>query len=245
MGFLDHLVELRGRLLKVMLALVAGTMIGFLFAGPVLDYLRGPYCEASLASDACELVVLGPTDGIIVYFRVSLMLGGMFAIPVITYQLLMFIIPGMKRKERRVVLLSLPAITALFAVGVAFAWLILMPPALGFLESFQPGLFRPEWTADLYLSFVTALLFWMGVAFETPLVFFTLALLGLVSTGALLRNWRLAVIGASVAAALITPTIDPVNMVLVMGPLLALYALSFLLVALGRRMTHLDEPVKE
>jgi sec-independent protein translocase protein TatC len=126
-------------------------------------------------------------------------------------------------------------------VGALFAWFILVPPALGFLRDFQPTLFKPEWTADLYLSFVTSLIFWMGVAFETPLVFFVLAFLGIVSPMALIYNWRIAIVGAAVAAALITPTIDPVNMALVMGPLLTLYVISIILVAIGNRMGGLRE----
>jgi sec-independent protein translocase protein TatC len=139
------------------------------------------------------------------------------------------------------VLMSLPAVTLLFLVGTAFSWFILMPPALGFLEGFQQNLFRSEWTADLYLSFVTSLIFWMGVAFETPLVFFVLGLLGLVSAMPLIRNWRVAIVGAAVAAAFITPTVDPVNMALVMGPLLALYLMSIGLVFIARRIARIDD----
>jgi sec-independent protein translocase protein TatC len=118
---------------------------------------------------------------------------------------------------------------------VSFSWFLLIPPALNFLATFQSNIFIVEWTADGYLGFVTALLFWMGVAFETPLVFFVISLLGMVNAGALLRNWRIAIIGASVAAAFITPTIDPVNMFLVMAPLLTLYLISIVLVAIGQR----------
>ncbi len=261
MGLFEHLDELRRRLTRAGIALVIGTLIGLGLSGAALDYLRGPYCRiveenaVRAAKDAgvdpasviipdseCKLVTLGPTGGVVAYFRVGLMIGGIIAIPMITYQLLMFIFPGLTRKEKRVVLMALPAIFTLFLVGTAFSWFILMPPALGFLEGFQPNLFRAEWTADLYLSFITALIFWMGVAFQTPLVFFVLGLLGLVTTGALIRNWRLAVVGAAVAAALITPTIDPVNMFLVMGPLLVLYALSVILVFAARRIARLDAP---
>lgn len=262
MGLFDHLDELRRRLTRAGIALVIGTLIGIALSGLALDYLRGPYCrivedniaqqamEAGggsdnmviVAGDDCKLVTLGPTGGIVAYFRVGLMIGGIIAIPVVTYQLLMFIFPGLTRKEKRIVLLALPAIFVLFLVGTAFAWFILTPPALGFLENFQPDLFRSEWTADLYLSFITALIFWMGVAFQTPLVFFVLGLLGLVTPGALIHNWRLAVVGAAVAAALITPTADPVNMFLVMGPLLVLYTLSIVLVYAARRIARLDAP---
>lgn len=259
MGFFEHLDELRIRLTRAAIALVIGTLIGVALGEIALEYLTVPYCRAVADNvlesgtlppgtdprDAdCRLVSLGPTGSVVAYFRVSLLIGGTLAIPMITYQLLMFIFPGLTRKEKRVVLLSLPAITFLFLIGVAFAWFVLMPPALGFLEGFQRDLFVAEWTGDEYLGFITSLLFWMGVAFETPLVFFVLGLLGLVSPMPLLRNWRIAVVGSAIAAALITPTIDPVNMFLVMGPLMTLYLLSVVLVYIARRIARIDaEPV--
>lgn len=228
MGLLDHLGELRQRMVRSFLALVIGTAIAFFFTGNLMLFLQAPYGR--------EFTVLGPTGGISAYFRVALMAGAALAIPLITYQVLMFILPGLSRKEKRAILVSLPPIMLLFVIGVLFAWFVLIPPALGFLEGFQPVLFKPEWTADLYLSFVTALLFWMGVAFETPLVFFVLSLLGLVRPKPLIHNWRLAVIGATIAAALITPTVDPVNMMIVVVPLLLLYLISILLVVIGTRI---------
>lgn len=240
MGFFDHINELRKRLTWAVLALVIATMVSFFFTSDALRYMQGPYCQIVPTVEDCRLQSLGPTENVVSYFRVSLMLGGALAIPVITYQLLMFILPGLTRKEKRYFLTALPAITLLFLVGAAFAWFFLIPPALEFLQTFEADIFKPEWTADLYLSFVTALVFWMGVAFETPLVFFVLALIGVVSARPLIQNWRIAVVFAAVAASVITPTVDPVNMFLVMGPLLVLYALSIVLVMIGRRMAKLD-----
>src|SRR5690606_13950938 len=111
---------------------------GVIVATPVLEFLQAPYGRA--------FTVLGPTGGVVAYFRVALMVGAMLAIPIITYEVLMFILPGLTRKEKRLVLASIPVVTSLFIVGVAFAWFILIPPALGFLEGFQPTLFKPEWT---------------------------------------------------------------------------------------------------
>lgn len=233
MGLFDHLNELRIRVFRAAIALVIATIAGIPLATPVLMELQRPYGR--------EFTALGPTDSVVNYFRIVLMVGAIISIPVTTYQLLMFILPGLTRKEKRYLLSALPAITGLFLVGAAFAWFILVPPALGFLEGFQPTIFKPEWTADLYLSFVTTLIFWMGVAFQTPLIFFVLSLLGMVSAQALLRQWRIAIVGAAIAAAMITPTIDPVNMGLVMGPLLALYAMSIVLVAIGRRFSRVDQ----
>jgi sec-independent protein translocase protein TatC len=237
MSIFDHLNELRQRLTKAFLGLIIGTLFSLLFTQTAFDVLREPYCQVVDQPAQCQLVTLGPTGGVVAYFRVALMMGAVLSIPLITYQLLMFIFPGLTRREKRFVLSSLPAITILFLGGVVFSWYILMPPALGFLEGFAPTVFRPEWTADLYLSFVTSLLFWMGVAFQTPLVFFVLSILGLVTAAVLIRNWRIAIVGAAIAAALITPTVDPVNMFIVMGPLLVLYLFSILLVMIGRRFS--------
>lgn len=225
---IEHLVELRGRLVKAVLALVVGVIVAFFFAGPLLAYLQEPYGQA--------FTVLGPTGGVVAFFRVALMAGGIIAAPMITYQILRFILPGLTHTERRILLGGLVPMSLLFIIGSLFAWFILIPPALGFLEGFQPTVFRPEWTADLYLGFVTTLIFWMGVAFELPLVFFIVALLGFVRARQLVAQWRIAIVGAAVAAAVITPTVDPVNMALVIVPLLALYTLSIGLVALANRI---------
>lgn len=228
MSLLEHLEELRNRMFRAAVAIVIGTAIGAIFAGDAFKFLLVPYGR--------QVQVLDPTGSVTNYFRVALMIGGIIAIPTVTYQLMMFILPGLTRKERRTVLTALPAITLLFIVGVVFAWFLLIPPALSFLATFQSDIFMVEWTADGYLGFVTSLLFWMGVAFETPLVFFVIALLGFVTTGSLLKNWRIAIVGAAIAAAMITPTVDPVNMFLVIAPLLALYLLSIVLVAVGTRL---------
>jgi len=235
MGFFEHFAELRDRIIRSFLALFVGTIIGFVFAQAGLEILRQPFCRIS---DNCQFQLLDPTGGIIIWFRVALLIGGILSIPMITYQIMAFIVPGLTRKERNSIFMALPAITGLFIIGVFFAWYILVPPALGFLNDFLPDLFRPEWTADGYLSFTTSLIFWMGVAFETPLVFFVLSVLGIVTSNGLARNWRIAVVGAAIAAAVITPTVDPVNMFLVMGPLLVLYLVSIFLTSIGQRINQ-------
>lgn len=232
MGIFDHLDELRQRLFKAIVALVISTVGSMLFTIPVLEYLSKPYGR--------PFTVLGPTGGVVEFFRVSLLMGAIISIPVITYQVWMFVMPGLTRKEIRYVRFSIIPVTILFLIGVAFAWFLLIPPALNFLKTFQPQLFSAEWTPDQYLGFVTSLVFWMGVAFESPLIFFVLSILGFVTPGVLIRNWRVAVVGASVAAAMITPTIDPVNMFLVMAPLMTLYALSILLVSFGQRFNRAE-----
>ncbi|MEW6580592.1 MAG: twin-arginine translocase subunit TatC [Chloroflexota bacterium] len=215
---LDHLNELRGRLMRALAALAIGVLLAVVFTERLLKYLIKPY--------GTELQVLGPTESVVIYFRVALLAGAIFAMPCITLQLFLFIAPGLTRKEKRWVYLALPATTGLFLVGVAFAWFIMVPAALGFLQDFQSEVFRAEWTADRYIAFLTSVLFWIGVAFELPVVVFVLARLGILGPGPLIRNWRLAVVLMTIVAALITPTVDPFNMLLVIAPLIVLYLIS-------------------
>jgi sec-independent protein translocase protein TatC len=218
LSLLDHLNELRIRLFRALIALVIGVLLSVVFTDQLLKYLIRPY--------GTELQVLGPTESVVIYFRVALLAGAIFVMPYITFQLFMFIAPGLTRREKRWIYLALPATTGLFLTGVAFAWFIMVPAALKFLQEFESDVFRAEWTAELYIAFLTSLLFWIGVAFELPVVVFVLARLGIVGPRPLIQNWRLAVVIMTVVAAVITPTVDPFNMLLVMAPLLVLYLIS-------------------
>ena len=233
MGFFDHFNELRQRITWAFLGVLVGTLIGAVVAEPVLAYMGRPYLGITGEK---QFLIIDVTGSVVAYFRVALLVGATLAIPIVTYQLVMFVLPAMTNKERRFLLMAMPAVFVLFLLGVAFAWFVMIPPALSFLEGFQTDLFRAEWEASRYINFTTTLLFWMGVAFETPLVLFILSLIGFVTPRPLIEHWRLAVVIAAVAAAMITPTIDPVNMAIVMGPLLVLYAVSILLVMIGTRI---------
>ena len=232
MGFFDHLEELRSRLFKVIVALIIALVASSVFVKPLLEYLIVP-CD-------CELILLKPTDGVVMYFRVALMSAGIIIVPYLTYQLMMFILPGLTVKERRIVLTALPVSTGLFLLGVAFAWFVLVPTAIPFLRNFMSSVFRAEWTAAEYIAFLTTILFWMGVSFEMPIIFFVLARIGMIGPGLLIRNWRLAVVIMTIIAAVITPTVDPFNMMLVVAPLLVLYAISILMTAIAFRRRQAD-----
>jgi sec-independent protein translocase protein TatC len=215
---LEHLEDLRARLVRAIAALMLGVVASIVFTEQLLEYLISPYGK--------ELQVLGPTESVVMYFRVALLAGAILVIPYITLQLFLFVAPGLTRKEKRTIYLALPATTGLFLVGVGFAWFIMVPAALGFLRDFESGIFRAEWTAERYIAFLTSLLFWIGVSFEMPVVVYVLARLGIIGPRVLIQNWRLAVVVITIVAALITPTVDPFNMLLVIAPLLALYAIS-------------------
>ena len=225
MSILAHLRELRTRLLKAAVALIISSLLTSVFAGEIIEFLIRPYGN--------KLQTLGPTENVITYFRVALLSGAALAMPVIVYQLLAFIVPGLTRGERRWVYFSVPFTTVLFAGGISFAWFVMVPAAVDFLASFRSDLFLNEWTAREYISFVVSVAFWIGVSFQTPLIIFILAKVGMVTPGFLARNWRFAVVIVAVIAAVITPTVDPFNMALLMLPLLALYGLSIALAMLA------------
>lgn len=224
-GIFDHLNELRMRLFRALIALFLGVMVSAVFTSRLLKYLIKPY--------GTELQVLGPTESVVIYFRVALMAGAILVIPYITYQVFMFIAPGLTRREKMYVYKALPATTGLFLMGVAFAWFIMVPTALSFLREFESDIFDARWTAERYIAFLTSILFWIGVAFEMPVVVFVFARLGILGPRVLIRNWRLAVVLITIVAALITPTVDPFNMLLVTAPLLALYLISIGMAAIA------------
>ncbi|NJL92869.1 MAG: preprotein translocase subunit TatC [Anaerolineae bacterium] len=147
----------------------------------------------------------------------------------------MFILPGLNQRERRMVLTALPVTTLLFLTGVMFAWFVMIPTTIPFLRDFMGDVFRAEWTAGEYIAFLTTLLFWMGLAFEMPAFFFVLGRVGLVEARNLVDNWRLAIVVMTIAAAVITPTVDPFNMLLVTAPLMVLYVMSIFLTGFASR----------
>lgn len=229
MGFFEHLEELRTRLFRSLLGLAVGVIIAIVIANPAIVYLA--------TSSGLKLQAISPTETITVFFRVTLMLGGIFASPYITYQLLMFIIPGLTRKERRYVLLSIPAVTFMFVFGVVFTWFVLVPAYNGFLIGFQSDVIKASWTADNYFGFITSVLFWHGVAFETPVLFYVLGKLGLVTARRMMRYWRHAAVASAAFAGFIAPTYDPLTMIVITLILFCLFLFSVVLVAVSARRT--------
>lgn len=221
MTLLGHLEELRDRLVKSAITVFITTLIAAVFTTQILELLISPYGN--------KLQVLGPTEGIAIYFRVALTAGLVLAMPMLIYQLLMFILPGLEENEKKYVYWGVPAATVLFLVGVSFAWFILLPAAIDFLSGWQTDVFIQEWQSQKYIPFITSIIFWIGIAFETPLIIFIMAKLNLVTPQFLIQQWRFAFVIIAIAAAMITPTVDPFNMALVMLPLFALYGLSILL----------------
>lgn len=226
MSILEHLAELRDRLLKAVIALAIGVVAGTFLAPRVLDFLVAPLGEQ-------RPIAIAPTEAPAVFFKVSIVIGLVLSMPVIVYQLFRFVAPGLERHERKYVLIGAPVAALSFAAGVAFAAYVLIPAALPFLGGFLSNIVEQRYSINRYIEFVSNVLLWAGLVFETPLVMYFLAKLGVVTPKGFASARRVVVIGAAAAAAVITPTTDPVNMLLIMGPFLLLYELGILLARLA------------
>ncbi len=228
-GILVHLDALRKHLLRSVVALALTTLLSFTFTQRFIAFLAVPIGGIN------KLQAIEVTEPLGVFMKVALLSGFAIALPYIALELWLFIAPGVSPRARLAGFVAIPAVVLFFLAGMAFAYYIMLPSAVRFLLNFMGFANNPRPAS--YISFTTGLMFWIGVAFEFPLVIFVLASIGLVKAKALAQQWRLAVVLIAFVAAAITPTVDPVNMSLVMGPMILLYFLSIGLayIAQGRR----------
>jgi len=221
-----HLEELRRRLTRAALGVLVATAVSFALTPRIFHLLLRP------AGDI-KPVFLDLTEMIGAYFQVAMLGGLVLAIPVILYEVVMFVAPGLTPRERRYLFWLLPSAAASFLVGAMFSYFVLLPPALRFLLTFGTDIATPQIRIGNYISVVTRLMLWTGLGFETPLVLFFLAKIGLVTYRGLSRFRRFAFIGAFVMGAIITPTFDPINQSLVAMPLILLYEIGIWLARLA------------
>lgn len=234
MPLTSHLEELRKTLMLSLGGLVVGVLVAVFFVKPILKFLAIPIGGME------NLHAIEVTETMSVYMRVALLGGLIVALPWILFQIFDFVSKGLKATEKKGIYLALPFAVALFLAGVAFAYFIMLPASLGFFQEIL------EVTTTIriksYFSFTTNLLFWIGVSFQMPLIFFILTKVGLVDYKMLVRGWRVAIVIIAVLAAIITPTGDPINMLIFMVPLSVLYLLSILLsVMAGKRARTEDK----
>ncbi len=232
----EHIEALRKHLLRALLGLALMVGISFIFTERIIDILAGPIGGIH-ALQAIEV-----TETIGVFMRVALLSGFALASPYIVFEIWLFVAPALQPRAKLTSLLSIPMVVLLFIGGMLFAYKILLPSAMQFLLHFMGINVIPR--PSSYIGFVTGVLFWVGVAFEFPLVIYFLTAVGLVKPSFLAAQWRVAVVVIAILAAAITPTVDPINMSLVMGPMVLLYfigvGLSYL--AAGNRRKANEGP---
>ncbi len=231
----EHFRELRTRLLICVVALLIGAAVAFYFYLEIFEFLIRPAREVA-GDDGFRPIYTEVTELLGVTVRVSLLGGFMLALPVILYNAIRFVAPGLTPRERRILFSFLPAALLAFVGGMAFGYFVMIPPALKFLLTFGGDVAEPLIRISNLISIMLRLLFWLGISFETPLVMYVLAILGIVRASGFARFRRLWLVASFVIAAAITPTIDPVNQAIVAGPLIILYELGILLARFaGRR----------
>ena len=229
-SFLEHVGALRKHILRSVVVLLICAAVCFAFLSPLLEFIAQPIGGLS------ELQAVDVTEPIGVGMRVVLLAAFAVALPYIIFEIFLFVAPALPRRTRVIGLFTIPLVVIFFFGGMAFAYYLILPTGLPVLLNFLDV--STQIRPSSYVRFVTNLMFWIGALFEFPLLAYILTVMRILSPSVLLKNWRIAVVVISVLSALITPTIDPINMLLVMVPLMLLYGLSILLSLLagGKRV---------
>lgn len=238
----EHFRELRSRVLVCLLALLVGTAICFYFYEEIYQVLLRPAYGAAGGEDF-KPVRTEITEFLSVTVRVTLLGGFVLALPVILYNVIRFVAPGLTPRERRILFAFLPVALLAFVGGMAFGYFVMIPPALSFLIGFGSEVADPFIRISNLVNIMIRLLFWLGLSFETPLVMYMLAVLGVVNARTFARFRRFWLVAAFVIAAAITPTIDPLNQAIVAGPLIVLYEVGVLLARLAGRRNRAHSPM--
>ncbi len=223
MTLAEHLEELKRRLIRMGLAIVGGLIIGFLFAQPLLRII------AENVNSGEGLDVRNPTDNLTVVFKVALYIAIAITSPVLLYQVIAFLAPGLTNREKRIVYISLPFVALLFIAGASYSFFFAIPRALQFLSNFAGDIFQEGADAQETVNFYLTIMVGLGLSFQLPLVMFLLAKINIVSA-VKMRKWRrYSYLMIIVVAAIITPTTDPINLALVALPLVILYEIGIIL----------------
>jgi sec-independent protein translocase protein TatC len=227
----EHLGELRGRVLRILVAVMVGGVVGFVAYPQILHLLQEPYCQVARR---CQLYVTGPLDGLSLRVKVAGYAALVLASPVILWQVWRFITPGLSRNEKRYAVPFVASSIALFGAGATLAFFV-FPHALQFLGSVGGPSLHQIYTPSSYLGLILALMTVFGVTFEFPVVLVALELAGIVTPKALARWRRWAFVGVVTLAAVITPSGDPLSMLALAVPLYVFYEISIILGRLLRR----------
>jgi sec-independent protein translocase protein TatC len=225
--FRAHLEEFRNRLVKSTIAVVIATVFSFIFAKDIFFLLES-------RAGNIKLIYIEMTEMVETYFQVAIISGLILALPYLIYQLVMFIRPGLTRKEKTYLYILLPGVVLSFAAGALFGYFVLIPPAAEFLVSFGSDIATPQIRVGNYVSLMARLLFAIGLCFEMPLLMFFLAKIHILNPALLTRYRKVAFVGAFIIGAIITPTFDPVNQALVALPLYILYEVGIILAKIAR-----------
>lgn len=241
MTLIEHLEELRHRVIVMFIAIGCGSVVGWILYDPFIELVRKPFCDfvanqpvAQRPPTGCQLIFNGTVEALIVKFKVVVFLGLFVALPVVLYQLWAFIMPGLNDRERKMTIPFIVSSTLLFALGGVVAY-VTLPRGLAFLLGFGGPALVPLITAGSFIGFVVLMTFAFGLSFEFPILLIFLGLAGVVSS-ARLRAWRRpAIVFIAVFSALITPSSDPYTMMAMMIPMYLFYEAAIIVIRLLRK----------
>jgi sec-independent protein translocase protein TatC len=226
MPFLEHLEELRKRLVRCFIALIISASACFYFAEHIFKFIMIPLGDT-------KLYVTEVTGSFTAFFKVALIAGLIVALPYIFWQLWTFISPGLYKREKLLILPVVISSTLLFLLGAVFCYYVMLPISLDFLIHFGEGVVEPLITVQSYISFVGMLILGFGVGFQLPILAYVLGKFGIVSARGLNKARRYAIVILLIVSAFLTPTPDMFTMLVMFLPLYALYELSILVVWLS------------
>ncbi|MEJ5186176.1 MAG: twin-arginine translocase subunit TatC [Candidatus Geothermincolales bacterium] len=235
MTVIEHLEELRRRIIVSFLALLVAIGVGYVFSWEILDFLKEPAKKADIPLDLYYQTILEP---FMVRFKIALYAGLVIALPVILYEILAYVAPALRKREKKVMYSALSFIIFFFLVGAAFCYLYVLPVGLNWLVGQAAGRIRPVLMAGDYVGLVALLMVAVGLTFETPLLVWLVVRLGIVTPQRLHKNWRWAILIIMAFAALLTPDWNPITMMMVAVPMFLLYEGSILMAALGMRSSR-------
>lgn len=222
-SFIEHLEELRQRLIKCLIVVGIAFGICYFFSKEILDFLMVPLKRS--VPEGATAIFLNPAEAFVTYIKLSFYSALFFSSPYILYQVWLFIAPGLYAHEKRMVLPFMIVATFLFVLGVAFAYFVVFPFGLKFLFSFSTEFIRPAPRLKDYLSFTATLLIAFGVVFELPVFVYFLTKMGVIDEKTLSKNRRYAILIIFIVAAILTPP-DVFTQLLMAAPLLVLYEIS-------------------
>jgi sec-independent protein translocase protein TatC len=224
----EHLDELRTRIVVVLAVLTLAVAIAFYKSGDILTFLADPLPHQP-HGDPYRFLATSPLDGILTSISISIYSGLLVVMPIATYQLYAFVIPAFAEQHHKHLRPLLLMIPGLFVAGVVFAWYLVVPPAIHFLIDYNNQAFDYRLRAKDYIQFVLLTLLAMGIVFEMPVVMLILARLQILSSALMRRHWRISIVVLAVVAMLL-PGVDPISFIVEFVPLLALYGLSYFIV---------------
>jgi len=242
MTLTEHLAELRSRIIRSLLAVVLGVIVLLALYDQVLNFLRGPYNQlcADNKQVQCDLIFIGPLEGLTTRLQICTYGGIILALPVILWQVWRFIVPALHKNEKQYAIPFIFSSILLFLLGAVIAYYTLTP-ALDFLISWAGSGVKAEFTVNKYVSLVGLMMAVFGVAFEFPVLLVFLQLVGVLTPQVLMKGWRYAIMIIFVIAGVITPSGDPYSMLALAIPMSLFYLISIVIVLLFQKRRRAAE----